>query len=185
MTNEKLARQWAESRAQFDNRSERERAAAEFILEHTGPETMEGVVWDDKKHYLAGAEFKGGGDTCPVVMVGETREDRIYAVDLKGNYGFWPMPEALTPNGKRYELREVTVSSNENVADKQAEPAHPKYLETLEDFQNAPDGTVISYAGEMPLTLVGGIWRRREFATQTHEEMAGDKCPVLRWGWGK
>lgn len=174
----RLARQWAErakNSKYFDEYADDAAAAVEHVLATTPPPTMADIGWNDAEHYLAGAVDADGHE---VVMLDKLHGNiRVCDVDQMGpGRPVLESPKTITPNGKRYELREVGAPE---------EPAHPATLETLEDFQNAPDGTVISYAGEMPLTLVGGIWRREGFATQTHEEMAGDKCPVLRWGWGE
>ena len=162
----RLAREWAESRNP-NSLTGAAKAAREHILATTDPLTMADVEWDDEKHHLGGATTSNGGS---VVMLWHDDIDTDHIIT---DHAEWPR-DRLTPNGKKYELREVGEPE---------QPAHPSTLETLEDFQNAPDGTVISYAGNMPLTLIGEIWRRG-FATQTHKEMAGDKCPVLRWGWG-
>nr|DAI86673.1 MAG TPA: hypothetical protein [Caudoviricetes sp.] len=166
----RLAREWAEmeldNAGEFSNKGRI--AAAEHIMATTTPPTMADIEWDHDKYHLHGATTPKGDE---VVMLWHDDIDTDHIIT---DHAEWPR-DRLTPNGKKYELREVGATE---------EPAHPATLETLEDFQNAPDGTVISYAGNMPLTLIGQIWRRG-FATQTHREMAGDKCPVLRWGWGE
>lgn len=169
----RLAREWADTRNP-DTLTEVARAAREHILATTDPLTMADTLWDEEEHALAGATVDLDGKLLDVAMLDKDVDSFITYATLDGEVDY-VAGSAVTPNGKRYELREVGAPE---------QPAHPATLETLEDFQNAPDGTVISYAGNMPLTLIGEIWRRG-FATQTHKEMAGDKCPVLRWGWGE
>lgn len=180
---EKLARQWAESRQQFDNRSERERAAADYILDNIEPQTpptMADVEWDGEKHYLAGAT-DSDGDPC--VMVSKWPVNEICAVNLAQKELFSLPADYFTPNGKRYELREVTVSSNENVGADQ--PDHPKVLFTVEDFENAPTGTVVAFDGGYPyVKRFCGEWDVLG-SYATNDVMAADQSNyrVLRWGW--
>lgn len=184
MSNEtaRLARQLAEG-ANPDNLTDTAKAARERILATTDPLTMADVVWDDEKHHLAGATLPGGGE---VVMVWPDVHNPDLIITKEGE---WARKE-LTPNGKRYELREVTdeptqatVSLDENAGADQ--PEHPTTLETLEDYANAPAGTVVAE----PLYFAWqkdhfGDWRTVK-TRLTSREMAGRKRQVLRWGWGK
>ena len=151
--------------------------AAQHILATTTPLTMADVEWNDEKHHLAGAVFEAEGSTCPVVMIGETLDSLgIYSVDLDENTGFWPSQEDLTPNGKKYELREVGAP---------AEPEHPVTLETQADYENAPEGTVVAEPRWQ-------AWQKRASGKWVYAEskrdsgsISGTKRQVLRWGWGK
>lgn len=111
---EKLARQWAEEELKRVSGAVGSTAAAEYILEHTAPPTMADAVWDEEKHYLAGATNSIGDTEC--VMIAEA-EDMIVHAELGEDRVLLTSPGALTPNGKRYELREIT------------EPGHPEVLE--------------------------------------------------------
>lgn len=173
MTNQKkLARQWAESRAQFENRSERERAAAEFILANTPPETMADVVWDHNQHFGLACE---GEDGVEWVMLLKRDDGRILGVtpDLQKIRGL--LPRWLTPNGKRYKLVEDTT------------PDHPEVLETLEDYVNAPEGTIIARPGDIPWIKEGAMWRSPACNDSSHSLALYRNPPrvVLRWGKGK
>ena len=64
--------------------------------------TMAEVEWDDDKHYLAEAEFKGYG---PAIMLWETTGECISVI--RGGLVWAARPEELTPTGKRYTLTEV------------------------------------------------------------------------------
>lgn len=128
---EKLAREWAEKNypelvevaegTLAADLLEKAKAAAEYILAHTTPETMEGVEWDDEKHYLAGATTPRGD----VVMMWPDED----AGDIVTSRSAWRRYQ-LTPNGRRYKLVEV--------------PDHPEVLRTVEDHENAPLGTIVA-----------------------------------------
>lgn len=104
---EKLARQWAESRQQFDNRSERERAAADYILDNIEPQTpptMADVEWDDEKHAGLGVQVPNGNNRVLISM--DTPSLWLTALPDFTDFLLFPRG-SLTPNRKRYELREV------------------------------------------------------------------------------
>lgn len=79
---------------------------------------------------------------------------------------------ALTPNGKRYELREVGA------------PEHPETLTTMEDYENAPEGTiaVISDGLGYPIVKHFGKWWRNGIAFSS-DDISEDTREVLREGW--
>lgn len=178
MSNEKLARQWAErKKAQAKRHMEdagyfpREdtMAAIEHVLATTDPLTMADVEWDTKKHHLAGATLPDGHE---VVMMWPDTYGTGHIIAKEGE---WPR-ERLTPNGKRYELREVGAPE---------QPAHPATLETVEDYVNAPEGTTVAEPGYTAWTKVydGNWWRGDE--DNTSHWMAGTKRDMLRKGWGQ
>lgn len=175
---ERLAREWAESKLAMPtgHLDADVLAAVEHVMATTPEPTMADVEWDDEKHYLAGAVYEYEGSTCPVVMVGETRDScGIYSVDLDEGTGFWPMPEDLTPNGKKYELVEVTD-----------QPKHPETLTTVEDYANAPVGTIAAVDFFLPLVkLSRGFWASSMGENYSDEDIAGARRKVLRRGWGE
>ena len=178
MSNEKLARQWAERKQAQAKRHmedagyfprEDTMAAIEHVLATTDPLTMADVEWDTKKHHLAGATLPDGHE---VVMMWPDTYGTGHIIAKEGE---WPR-ERLTPNGKRYELREVGAPE---------QPEHPATLVTKQDYVNAPHGTIVAEPGGHALTKgsdggwwPGGTWR-------TSREMAGTKRDVIRWEWGK
>ena len=273
---EKLARQWAESRQQFDNRSERERAAAEYILATTTEPTMADVEWDDDIHRGLGAVDDAGQEWVMSQDDGNYINCIGFDLDTCG-----ALAADLTPNGKRYELREVTkpdhpvepstktmdeyspteradmvgmwagynryeaggepedfliitgeeteagrvpcynpgapiphawapdkwmltprfdmprawgkdgepggptVSSNENVGPEQHEqPTRPEVLTTLEDYENAPYGTIV--AGEESMAVFvksAGVWQvAGHTGLAENADLASTPRTVLRWG---
>lgn len=170
---EQLARQWAEERMEMhrkvgeDYMAEESLAAAEHIMATTGPLTMADVEWDADKHYLAGADTQYGS----VVMlhpVGETMVVHDFNSDLREVFD----RDDVTPNGKRYELREVT------------EQEHPVVLEMLNDYDAAPEGTIVAVAQGVPWVKEVGEWWVGD-RPATRESIAYQPRLVLRWGWGK
>lgn len=167
-----LARQWAERNKACEVSSPEIQAAANFILAHTTPPTMADVEWDFDKHYLAGAVDLDGNE---VTMVG-VRDGLIRVFDVADiNRYYAPVlenPNHLTPNRKRYELREIS------------EPEHPETLTTLEDYENAPSGTIVASNICPPyMKYELDSWTDNFGTTVSDEELAGGPTTVLRWGW--
>lgn len=168
MSNEtaRLARKWVKK---TNPKGDRETLAAiQHILATTSPLTMADVEWDTEEHHLAGATTPMSRD---VVMMWDD-EDNDCIFTEKGRV----LRKALTPNGKKYELREVGAPE---------QPALPATLETVEDYVNAPEGTTVAEPGYTAWTKVydGNWWRGDE--DNTSHWMAGTKRDVLRRGWGK
>ncbi|MBC3179392.1 hypothetical protein [Corynebacterium lujinxingii] len=276
---ERLAREWAERIKSVPevNYGPEANAAAEIVLATTTPPTMADAEWEHEKHHLAGANYKDGS---PVVMIDATGLGEIYSIDLGAPHGrmFFPYMGDLIPNGKRYELREITEpehlvepstktmdeyspeeqagmtgmwaeyrrggeprdfmiieggvnragrvpcynpdaptphawapdpdeliprfdlprvwdkdgqpceatgSSNEKVVADQ--PEHPEVLSTVEDYEDAPEGTIVAAPGWDSVALLkrDGKWHRDRFTFES-KDMAGDPTvAVLRWGWGE
>ena len=62
----------------------------------------------------------------------------------------------------------------------------PVELVTVEDFENAPAGTIVALNGDSPyLKRVLGDWADRFGDKRSDEGMAGISRKVLRWGWGE
>ena len=71
-----------------------------------------------------------------------------------------------------------------------AKSAHPEFLETEADYENAPEGTVVAYQGQYPWArLDDGMWTTAVMADMdepvTSLRMGEVSRRVLRWGWGK
>lgn len=62
----------------------------------------------------------------------------------------------------------------------------PVELTTLEDFENAPKGTIISYPRVSAFQkVINGQWESLN-TTLTNEQMANcSPWKILRWGWGE
>lgn len=165
---ERLAREWAEYIKSETSliRTQEVHAAAEYILATTTPPTMADVEWDDEKHRLAGATTPTGRDL--VMMWNKESPDQIVT-----EVGAWER-ELLTPNGKRYKLVEI------------GKPEHPEVLTTVEDYENAPTGTVVANRGFFPLVKKEPNCWLDPFHTMHHDRgLAGASRKVLRWGWGE
>lgn len=179
---ERLAREWAERIKSVPevNYGPEANAAAEHILATTAPLSMADVEWDDEKHYLAGAVDADGHE---VVMLGTVMGDiRVCDVD-EVNKKFAPVLEntgTLTPNGKRYELQDMTDVPED------PEPEHPETLETVEDYENAPKGTIVAAKDYFPYAkLRRGYWEHPRQIPRTDASMADTPRKVIRWGWGE
>lgn len=176
---ERLAREWAEQVKSVPeiNYGPQANAAADHILATTPPPSMADVEWDGEKHFLAGATLNEGDSAEEMVMCGYTRDGEIYVVEPnpgRGKRGYWPMPGDLTPNGKRYELREII------------EPEHPEALCTVEDYEDAPVGTIAARNHFYPVVKrLPGVWLNPYDDETSSEKLAGDSRTVLRWGWGE
>lgn len=179
MSNEKLAREWARTiRDVVDQNptkfNEKARAAADYILANVPETTMDGVVWDYKEHSLAGATRDTDDFTLEVVMLTAHGKYIDYATE-DGEFGFGRRHE-FTPNGKRYELHEATA------------PTHPEYLVDEDDFEDAPEGTIVASDGYLSTPLVKryGKWcRDRIEFTAEDLDAVSEQLRVLRWGWGE
>ena len=162
---ERLAREWAERAKTREVSSLEEQAAADHVLATTTEPTMADVEWSDEKHRLAGATTPKG-DKVAMLWHDDSGTDHIIT-----DFGEYPR-EYLTPNGKRYELREVTGGE------------HPETLTTVEDYRRAHLGTII--AGE-----VSSAWQKTvdgwvlvgDAEPETDLFMAKTERTVLRWGW--
>lgn len=155
-------------------------AAADHILATTDPLTMADVEWDDK-HFLAGATINEGDSAKEMVMCGFTRDGEIYVVEPnpgRGKRGYWPMPGDLTPNGKRYELVEVTDEQ-----DSTDTPTHPATLTTEQDYANAPKGTIVDIDGTVAVHAVNGwCFAGLAGAYSSYFLFHQGEGEVIRWG---
>ena len=155
--------------------------AAKYITQCLAPPTMEDLQWDRDRHFLAGAT-DGEYD---YVMISPYRHDEesfleIATIDCGSSNLMMIDAHSLTPNGKKYELVEV------------AGDEHPETLTTVEDYEDAPSGTVVAAAsrdGSRPLPMMKGsdeVWLMMKSAKgRFNYHMAGDKRLVLRWGLGE
>ena len=163
-----LARQWAEWNKSCEVSSPEIQAAANFILAHTTPPTMADVEWDDDEHYLAEAEYPYHGR---VIMLSE-KDGWIKYFDERERKAYDVLARALTPTGKRYEIREIS------------KPEHPETLITVEDYENAPSGTIVASNICPPyMKYELDSWTDNFGTTVSDEELAGGPTAVLRWGW--
>lgn len=135
---ERLARQWAESCQPYTLTSTA-LAARDYILATTAPPTMADVEWNDEKHHLAGATTPGGDD---VVMMWHNELSKYPIICDNDAY----RADCLTPNGKKYELCEVT-----------GEPEHPvePSTKTMDEYSPEEQADMIGMWAEYRAGSVG------------------------------
>ena len=166
------ARSWAQGAKSSANLVERE--AAKALLDLLPTETMADVEWDYEKHYLAGATAHTG---LAVVMLWEDTDETGQIICLDSA---WP-PEQLTPNGRRYELREIGDLPGYAPDPK---PGAVSWLVTAEEAEYAPVGTIIARSGSEPYLMDEDLGWVTIAGESTHEHIAANlPWRVLRWGW--
>lgn len=175
---EKLARQWAEDyqknypeflpESHAAEMVKRAKAAADYILEHTEPEIPELNRWDGVE--MDGREW---------VVRSASKTGKLALIASDGSAYAHDFAENVTPNGKKYELREVT------------KPDHPEVLKTVEDYENAPEGTIVVTPGEDSMAvqkLDDGKWGiigvKKLVDAEDCSRASADHgaTTVLRWG---
>lgn len=163
----RLARAWAELVLTQEIITPEAVAAAEHIRATTDPLTMADVEWQDEEHHMAGATTHDGEE---VAMIWP--QTAVYLATTKGAW----RRDQLTPNGKKYELREVGEPE---------QPEHPETLETLKDYANAPACTVVTEPGGFEWKKgYDGEWYSecQEGSWLTTRDMTDMGRQVLRWG---
>ena len=64
--------------------------------------------------------------------------------------------------------------------------AHPEFLETEADYQNAPEGTIVACDDSPPWHKFDSAWlSTAAYEDNSAESMSGIIREVLRWGWGE
>ena len=70
----------------------------------------------------------------------------------------------------------------ENAA-KPAKPAHPEFLETEADYENAPEGTIVAWEDSLPWHKFDSEWlSTAAYEGNSAKGMTGIIRRVLRWG---
>ena len=166
----RLAREWADTRNP-DTLTDLARAAREHILATTTEPTMADIGWDDEEHRLAGATTPEGTE---VVMMWHDADETNQIICLNSAWE----PDRLTPNGKKYELREVGAPE---------QPAHPETLATEPDYRNAPHGTIVDIDGTVAVRGWDGWYLANIAGAHPPKSMSRrGEGNVIRWGgWGK
>ena len=179
---DKLARKWSNDylaymRKTGTNKEESPRmyAAALFIQKHTDPLTMEGVEWSDQIHLLAGADW----ESTPVVMIEPCDSDTITVLSLIDQEIWTADSASLIPNGKRYTVTELAELGK---LDETAKPTHPEFLRTAQDYENAPDGTIVARDSEIPVVKDQHTWYAHGFEATSETMTRLKDMPVMRWG---
>lgn len=168
---ERLARQWAEKVRSVPeiNYGPEANAAAEIVLATTAPPAMDEVEWDEEKHALTGAVVDVGGGPIEVVMLAGS-VDGIDYVTLDGKFGYEPR-YYFTPNGKRYELVEVT--------DKPENPVEPS-TKTMDEYSLAECADMVGMWAGYNRHEAGG--EPTAFVIITGEENEAGRVPFYNPG---
>ena len=66
-----------------------------------------------------------------------------------------------------------------------AKSAHPEFLETEADYENAPEGTIAACDGSLPWHKFRSAWSSSAVRGEEDATMSGSRRRVLRWGEGK
>ena len=61
-------------------------------------------------------------------------------------------------------------------------PAHPEFLETVEDYENAPQRTIVAIGDAAPWMKLGAAWVSATWSGRSSELMDDAPRRVLRWG---
>lgn len=171
MTDAQAARQWVEAWVE-EPTNHLLAAVYRHILATTTPPTMGDVVWDDEVHAGLCAEDSHHG---LVRMLAADLEGGIWCMTEDGERT-WARPRSLTPiPGTRLDL----TPRREPAA-----PDRPTILSSVEDYDNAPTGTVIAYADDVAVKRDDGRWYwSGQSGTSWAEDLAdADPCTVVRWG---
>lgn len=181
-TDAQIARQWVESNINALKPTEPTAGVREAIERHilatTIPPTMSDIEWDDDAHAGLCAEHPKYGtvgmlekDTHGDILLIHAEEGRLRTR--------WTHPHHLTPlPGTHLDLTPRSGSEPETT------PDHPTELTTLEDYRNAPEGTIVAQDSDRPFVLIYELWMSSPTVMRDHDEMAGIRRRVLRWGWG-
>lgn len=166
-----IVRQWAENYLRSAKREDDPvlYAVAEYAMATTKPLTMADVKWDANLHFLAGATTEDGDE---VVMLSVRGESGILTASLDGSREDLEFSASeLIPNGKEYDLRKITDTHD-----------HPDFLEVLEDYEDAPDGTIVINQFGHSLTKRYDRWDAGSFYLSSEEMSDHTKHRVQRWG---
>ena len=138
-------------------------AAAKFVIENTRPLTIKESGWIDEEHHLTGATNRVGND---VVMLrsrdfGSPHGYLIVCVD--GDYD----PDALTPNGKKYEVKEIVPGLSS------------------EQLEALPIGSIVGVPGLEGYTkTISREWTGRFEQLSSKALAECGNVSLLRRGWG-
>lgn len=168
-TQEQIAREWAENRlsAKHLTINPTLEAVAEVVLQNTQPPTMRDILWDPKQHRGLGATDNYGNEW---VMLKWNGAEKITCVtpDLEKVHNIARFN--LTPSGKRYGFTA------------EGEAGHD-VLETTEDYEGAPLGTVVLLDDSYPLVKSGPGWLGPNYTIRHSDDLGGVKRRVARLGW--
>lgn len=101
-----------------------------------------------------------------------------------GTYFLWVNTSTLTFHTQDMSKNGAEIdTSTEHVDPIDTTPDHPVFLETEEDYENAPEGTIVAADDYWSFARFNSGWITSTRADFDYDEMAGLRRRVLRWGW--
>lgn len=182
-TDAQIAREWArravESAENAQPVSRGALAAARHVLATTTPPTMADIAWDDEVHAGLCAEHCDGD----VRMIGPDPDNEgvifchyinAFGPPVTGGLS----AENLTPiPGTKIDLTPRRESTT---------PDHPVTLSSVEDYDDAPVGTVVADDDDVAMKRDTGrwywAWKNGAFWAEDLADVDVDPCTVVRWG---
>lgn len=158
-----IARRWAQIAREDERLATQE--AAKALLALLPEQTLDEIGWDWDTHHMAGAITPQEEE---VVMLWFDDDANLVICAESA----W-RPDELTPTGNRYTL-----------AKEDTQPEPPTVLRTVQDFEDAPSGTIVAERWYPPhMRLPSDEWWGAS-DNKTHKALANSgPWTVLRWGW--
>src|SRR5699024_11301210 len=79
-------------------------------------------------------------------------------------------------------LRELYEQLKGLIDSKPVNPTRPEFLETVEDYENAPQRTIVAIGDAAPWMKLGAAWVSATWSGRSSELMDDAPRRVLRWG---
>src|SRR5699024_7333049 len=80
------------------------------------------------------------------------------------------------------DIREVEPESLAFIDMEPVNPTRPEFLETVEDYENAPQRTIVAIGDAAPWVKLGAAWVSATWSGRSSELMDDAPRRVLRWG---
>ena len=139
-----------------------------FLAKATHPEYGEGIV-------ISHFPYEDGGTVRFVSHSGATGD---------GTCSRWVHSSALTFHTPDMSKNAAEIDTfTEHVDGIDTTPDHPEFLETEEDYKDAPRGTIVAEDELWPIILTRSGWECPNRIYVSHDAMAGIRRRVLRWKW--
>lgn len=138
-----------------------------FLAKATHPEYGDGIVVSHRPDEEGDVQF-----VFPDEAIGD------------GTSRGWVEPSTLTFHTPDMSKNGAEIdTSTAHVDPIDTTPDHPVSFEAEEDYDNAPEGTIVAQDECGAFVLLDGLWEHTGHLTRDHFDMAGIRRRVLRWGW--